>query len=120
MKRCKILCFRAAQTSKHQQLNMGCAEKSKPEKFLLKKKSAVNSHFYDCALVVNNEFPFLAATPDGKICEDGELGLLEITCPYLARDMLISEAYVEINKFMLIEHNGKVSLDKSHDYYIQV
>lgn len=83
-------------------------------------KSAVNSHFHDCGLVVNNEFPFLAATPDGKICENGECKLLEMKCPYLARDIMISDACVEINKCMLIEQNGKVLLDKSHDYYIQV
>lgn len=98
----------------------GLSREKQAREIFAKKKSAMNSHFHDCGLVVNNEFPFLAASPDGKICENGECGLVKIKCPYLARDMLISEACVEINKFMLIEQNGKVSLDKNHDYYIQV
>lgn len=45
-------------------------------------------------------FFFLAATPDGKICENVECGLLD-NSPYLARDMWISKGCVKINKFML-------------------
>lgn len=34
--------------------------------------------------------------------------------------MLISEACVEINKFMLIEENDKVSFDLNHDFYMYI
>lgn len=47
---------------------------------------------------INNAFPFLAATPDGKLCENGECGIVEIKCPYLARDLSISEACYQIKK----------------------
>lgn len=112
--------FQSSSNFKTAATEYGLSREKQAREIFAQKKSAMNSHFHDCGLVVNNEFPFLAATPDGKICENGECGLGEIKCPYLARDMLISEACVEINKFMLIEQNGKVSLDKNHDYYIQV
>ena len=70
-------------------------EKQAREMFA-KHKSVEHAHIHDCGLVVNNAFPFIAASPDGKICENGECGLLEIKCPFLARDMFISEAFVQI------------------------
>ena len=33
-------------------------------------------HIHDCGFVVNNEFSFLGASPDGKVCDGGKCGLL--------------------------------------------
>jgi hypothetical protein len=87
---------------------------------LTKQKSEKNAHLHDCGLIINNEFPFLAATPDGKLCENGECGLVEIKCPYLARDLEISDACSKLKNFMLKEESGIVSLDKNHDYFVQI
>ena len=35
-------------------------------------------HLHECGLVVTNEFPFLGASPDGKVCDAGQCGILEI------------------------------------------
>lgn len=106
--------FRTAAT------DYGLSREKEAREMFAKHKSVENAHIHDCGLVVNNAFPFIAASPDGKICENGECGLLEIKCPFLARDMFISEACVQIKNFMLLQENGKISLDKCHDYYIQV
>ncbi|KAJ8313174.1 hypothetical protein KUTeg_009272 [Tegillarca granosa] len=68
-------------------------------------KSTNNIHLLDYGLVINNEFPFLAATPDAKVCDKNEFGLLEIKCPYAARDMTIPQAIDNINNFVLCREN---------------
>lgn len=78
-------------------------------------------HIHDCGLVINNEFPFLGATPDGKLCDNGKVGILEIKCPYSARDLTISDACAKIpDFFMQQDQNGTISLRENHSYYAQV
>ena len=38
------------------------------------------------------ELQFLGVTPGAFICDDGETGLLEIKCPFTARDMAVTVA----------------------------
>ncbi|XP_062588918.1 uncharacterized protein LOC134250551 isoform X2 [Saccostrea cucullata] len=77
-------------------------------------------HIHDCGLVINPDFPYLAASPDGKVCFKGETGVLEVKCPFTARDMTISEAVQQIPKFCLQENDGKFELQKNHDYFFQI
>ncbi|VDI66711.1 Hypothetical predicted protein [Mytilus galloprovincialis] len=53
-----------------------------------------DNHLYDCGLVVNPGFSFLGATPDGKLCSNGTIEIIEIKCPYAVRDLYIEEAVV--------------------------
>lgn len=76
-------------------------------------------HVHDCGLCVNPEFPFLGATPDGIVCDEGTSGNIEIKCPYTARDMTIEES-LSLPNFCLHKTDDKVSLKKSHAYYFQV
>lgn len=77
-------------------------------------------HVHDCGLVVNPSFSFLGASPDGKVCIDGETGVLEIKCPYAARDMTI-QAALNLRSFCLkINDNGSISLNPDHNYHYQV
>jgi hypothetical protein len=77
------------------------------------------AHVHDCGLIVNPSYSFLGATPDGKVCWEGETGILEIKCPYSARDYTIREA-LKLDNFCLAENNGVIELKKGHDYYCQV
>ena len=77
------------------------------------------NHVHDCGLVVNPKFPFLGATPDGKVCEDGVTGLIEVKCPYSARDLTVEEAS-RTKSFYLKNNSGTITLKKKHDYYHQV
>ena len=77
-------------------------------------------HVHDCGLVVNPKFPFLGATPDGKVCDNGKTGLVEIKCPYSARDLNIREA-VTLPKFCLKENDDhEIVLKSDHNYFYQV
>lgn len=43
-------------------------------------------HVHECRLLVHPAFSFIAATPEGKICANGQSGILEIKCPFSIRD----------------------------------
>lgn len=79
-------------------------------------------HLHDVGLVINPLFPFIGATPDAIVCKGGESGLLEVKCPYVARDMTISDAVSLINDFCLQPKNGSENfcLKKAHNYFFQV
>lgn len=62
---------------------------------------------------IHPDHPFLGCSPDGLINNDE---LLEIKCPYSAKDCGIS---VDTVKYM-IEEEGCLKLDRQHEYYYQV
>ena len=49
-------------------------------------------HVHECGLIVNNEFPFLGASPDGKVFDQGQTGLIEVKCLYSTRVLTLAEA----------------------------
>jgi hypothetical protein len=71
----------------------------------------------DCGLFISEQHPFLAASPDGMI---GDFGLIEIKCPYTARELTPEEAIISKKiKFAKLE-NGSLKLKRTHAYYFQV
>jgi hypothetical protein len=77
-------------------------------------------HIHDCGFVVNPSFSFLGATPDGKVCDSGQLGLLEVKCPYKYRDSNLADAVCD-QTFCLEQLGGsKIQLKRSHSYYYQI
>lgn len=79
-------------------------------------------HLHDCGLVVNPAFPFLGASPDGKVCDGGVTGILEVKCPYSARDSVLEDFAADNPTFCLKKNAGSTTLklNCSHDYYYQV
>ncbi|XP_069141863.1 uncharacterized protein [Argopecten irradians] len=77
-------------------------------------------HIHDCGFIINNNFNFLGASPDGKVCDNGECGILEVKCPYSARNMDIDRACDEIDGFCLERNGQAMSLKKNHMYFAQV
>ena len=80
-----------------------------------------SSHLHRWGFLVNNEFCFLGATPDARVCcEKGE-GIVEIKCPFTARNMILTYACTEIRGFCLKKDcDGNLKLDRGHEYYAQV
>lgn len=71
-------------------------------------------------LHISPEFPFLAATPDGLIdCACCGAGVLEVKCPFSAKDSCI-EQLSQNNASCLIPEGGDARLSRSHHYYAQV
>ncbi|XP_064465681.1 uncharacterized protein LOC135377293 [Ornithodoros turicata] len=71
-----------------------------------------------CGLVVDQEFAYLAATPDGLVGDDT---VVEVKCPYSARPLTPVEG-VRAKKitFCTIDNSGNISLKENHDYHYQV
>ena len=59
------------------------------------------------------DHPFLACSPDGLAGEEK----LEVKCPYVARDMIISPATVP---YLNSDSHEVLHLDATHKYYYQV
>ena len=83
---------------------------------------ATGNHVHPCGLVVNPAMPFLGASPDGLVCNGLTMGIIEVKCPYLARDMTPAEATGQLKKFCLelSPATGELELQQNHDYYHQV
>lgn len=78
-------------------------------------------HLHECGFIVSNQMPFLGATPDGVVCKPGGQGIIEIKCPYSARNMTIKEACRSLKNFCLTEdENQEIHLKDSHEYYAQI
>lgn len=77
---------------------------------------------YNCkvlpaGLFIDFKLPFLAASPDGLIGNDG---IIEIKCPYSAKDFSPNDAQ-KLNKLKYMEKESeKLILKKNHNYYFQV
>ena len=80
------------------------------------------AHLHRCGLCINPAFSFLGASPDAKVCHNGETGIVEVKCPYTARDMTLGEACQNIVDFCLeiVDQDGCTVLKRSHKYYVQV
>lgn len=70
-----------------------------------------------CGLFVGVDLPYLGATPD---CLVGDDGLLEVKCPFVAnRDGMTPQDAADLKDFCLKSALG-TSLKLNHDYYYQI
>ncbi|XP_078619114.1 uncharacterized protein LOC144886368 [Branchiostoma floridae x Branchiostoma japonicum] len=77
-------------------------------------------HLHDCGLVVNPSFSFLGASPDAKVCCEGQTGILEVKCPYSARNKTVKDASLTLPNFYMKAEGEALALDRTHEYYYQV
>ena len=79
---------------------------------------------YDAGLVVNPSFPYLGASPDGKVYDPTEkdpFGLLEMKNPYTWRNSTMEEACQDPNFFLhMVDSKPKLKEDDKSGYYAQV
>ena len=77
-------------------------------------------HVREGGLFIKPINPILGASPDGLVnCSCHDPGILEIKCPWSARDLSIKE-FVETKKSFLVKDGESVMLSRSHGYYYQV
>lgn len=79
-----------------------------------------DAHVHGCGLIVNPAMSFLGATPDGKVCHQGNTGIMEIKCPYSARDVTVKEAIDTVPNFFMNIVNDTPCLIRNHVYYYQI
>jgi len=118
------LCYPSAYKFKSVSTIWGCEHESDAvEEFL---DSFAMDHqdvkFKESGLVVNKEYPFLGATPDGIIqCSCHSTSLLEVKCPYRCCGKPLADVVQETSDFYLKKgEDNSLSLDKTHSYYYQV
>lgn len=75
-----------------------------------------------CGLYIDEEYPFLAASPDGIVHSQDGSYLIEIKCPYNARYCAtIREACARIKTFPLsVRENGELFLPRKSEYFYQI
>ncbi|CAH3173630.1 unnamed protein product, partial [Porites lobata] len=78
---------------------------------------------FECGIFISPEDPYLAATPD-RLCYDATetipWGIIDVKCPYNARDMTPAEAAKKIKNFMnTLKEDGTLALKVTHEYYYQ-
>ena len=100
----KSICYPEAFSFTSKQTNWGCKHEQKARELYYKK--AVLSHdnleITDSGLVINPQWPFVGASPDGIItCKCCGRGVLELKCPYCNREETIESAATNDKKFCL-------------------
>ena len=86
---------------------------------LMHLKEHLNIKVQSCGLFINTELPYLGATPDGLIDEDG---LVEIKCPSSCAEMT-PEDCIKAKKFSFFifkPDTKSIEINKKHKYYYQV
>ena len=119
----KSICYPEAFSFVSRQTEWGCKHEKKARDIYCKVTSSLHENFQilDSGLVINPQWAFIGASPDGVIqCTCCGRGVLEIKCPYCHRDSSVIAAAREDPKFCLKEVNGKLTLDEKHSYYYQV
>lgn len=77
---------------------------------------------FKSGLVISSDFPYLGASPDGKVVDPGcsnPFGLSEVKCPETKYLVTPLDACSDSN-FFLEEVNGMPKLKRTHKYYTQV
>ena len=67
-----------------------------------------------------SESPHLGCSPDGLVsCTSHGLGIVEVKCPYSARNMTVNDAAESNSDFCLNLKDGNLHLKNTHSYYYQ-
>ena len=73
---------------------------------------------YDCGLIINPRWPWLACSPDGLSLLNGEWYGIEIKCPFSKKGLKIKEACSD-KTFCMTITDGNAMLKRNHHYYFQ-
>lgn len=74
---------------------------------------ATSNSIQQTGIVVSSTMPYLACSPDGLV---GDRGIVEVKCPYAAKDMAVSEKTVPYLHLV----NENLTLKPNDSYYFQV
>ncbi|XP_060873116.1 uncharacterized protein LOC132946980 [Metopolophium dirhodum] len=79
----------------------------------------LNCKVNQCGLIIDEDFPYLAASPDGLVNDDF---IVEIKCPFGVKDTKTFLEAIDSKKlsFCRLSENGKMELKVDHSYYYQV
>ena len=120
----KMICYPSAHRFSNAATKWGISNESKAREayeFSIADQH-LNLSVADSGLLINQNWPFLGASPDGLVfCDCCGKGLCEIKCPYKYKDAMLVAAAVESSFCLKYDDNGvDLCLDTVHAYYYQV
>ena len=74
----------------------------------------------DSGLVLDSQEHWPGASPDAIISVSDEKCVVEIKCPYAARNMTVKEAISNVKSFCLSRTDNKIILKSTYRYYYQM
>jgi putative phage-type endonuclease len=86
------------------------------ERARMELEAVENISIQPCGLFIDEEYPFLGATPDGIV---GDHGIVEIKCPSSAAEMSVEEA-IEKGKVSFWMKNNEMKINRKHNYFFQI
>ena len=119
----KSICYPEVNSFKSASTEWGCSH----EKQALESYKSAMQHDHEnfrvapCGFFISVDSPHLGASPDGLVsCDCHGLGIVEVKCPYSARNITVDDAAGSSSDFCL-EHlqDGDLSLKLTHSYYYQ-
>ena len=118
----KAICYPKSSNFTSAATTWGCQHEQVAQERYKDEMKTVHDNFSvkSNGLVINPEFPFLGASPDGMVsCDCCGEGCLEVKCPYCQRHKELDK---NDNSSCLetVGDTGKLRLKKSHAYYYQV
>ena len=120
----KMICYPGAHRFSNAATKWGISNESKAREayeFSIADQH-LNLSVADSGLHINENWPFLGASPDGLVfCECCGKGLCEIKCPYKYKDAMLVAAAADSSFCLKYDDNGvDLCLDTVHAYYYQV
>ncbi|CAC5361531.1 unnamed protein product [Mytilus coruscus] len=109
----KDICYPISKTFTSKATTWGCDHEkdAKVDYINTMSKTHINFQWHDSGLLINPKYPFMGASPDGRVsCDCFEDILVEIKCPYCQRTAEISDRITD----------GSLRLDKGHAYFYQI
>ncbi|CAC5403234.1 unnamed protein product [Mytilus coruscus] len=114
----KDICYPISKTFTSKATTWGCDHEkdAKVDYINTMSKNHINFQWHDSGLLINPKYPFMGASPDGRVSCDccGDI-LVEIKCPYCQRTAEISD---EVDCLKITD--GSLHLDKGHAYFYQI
>lgn len=85
------------------------------------KKSHKNLKVDQCGLFVSEQYPFMGASPDGRVsCKCCGVGLLEVKCSFTYQNVEPLEACKDDHYHLYIDENNDVRLKHTSPWYVQI
>ena len=85
------------------------------------KKSHRNFKVDTCGLYICDQYPFMGASPDGKVtCKCCGVGLIEIKCSFTYQNVEPSEACKDDHYHLYLDENNDTRLKQTSPWYIQI
>ena len=119
----KTICYPEQRKFLSAACQYGCKHEDTARQAYVEKLRTEHENFVviRCGLILDPEFPFMGATPDGLVnCKCCNTGVLEIKCPFSCKHKDFTEVASENPSFFLDDDDGQLTLKEDHAYYFQV